>query len=215
MKHLPHTITALIEISFNRYLALDPDAKSELKKLSGKTLKIIIRELDLPIFLHVNGMQLNVLSVYEDEVDASMCASMFDLAKLALVNDSGESMLGGEIEMSGNMEVGRQFRSILKNVDIDWEEVVSKYTGDIVAHQLGNTVRAISQWGGDTINSLSKDMSEYLQEESRELPSSSEVKQFLKSVDEVRLSVERAEARIKLLKTPAKLSHDPDVTGGP
>ena len=213
MKHLPHTITALIEISFNRYLALDPEAKSELKKLSGKALKITIRELDLPVFLLVTDSQINVLSIYEDEVDASMRASVFSLAKLALASDSGESLLGGEIEMSGNMEVGRQFRNMLKNVDIDWEEVVSKYTGDIVAHQLGNTVRAISQWGNDTVNSLSKDLSEYLQEESRDLPSPTEVKQFLKSVDDVRLAVERAEARIKLLKNTAE-SHDTDV-GGP
>lgn len=199
MNHIPHTITALIEVSVNRYLDLDPDARNGLQEISGKALKIIIREFNLPVYFQISSTQVNVFAVYQDEVDTTMSASILALAKLAFARDGGESVIGGDIEMTGNMEVGRQFRNILKNVDIDWEEVLSKYTGDIVAHQVGNSIRAVNNWAGNTVNTLGKDLTEYLQEESRELPTPAEVVQFVNSVDELRFKVERTEARIKLL----------------
>jgi ubiquinone biosynthesis protein UbiJ len=195
---LPNTLTALIEIAFNRYLNLDPDAKSRMPALAGKVLQINIRDLDVTLFIKVTGNRIEVLSSYDGEIHSQMHASIITLMKMGMASDA--SVVGEDIEMSGDLDVGRQFRDLMAKVDIDWEEILSRYTGDIVAHKIGNAVRLVKNWGAKTADSLSRDMGEYLQEESGQLPSTYEVKQFVEQVDEVRMSVDRAAARTNQLE---------------
>jgi ubiquinone biosynthesis protein UbiJ len=195
---LPNTITALIEITLNRYLSLDPDAKRNFPALSEKVIQINIRDLDIVFFMKVSGGRIEVLPSYDDEIHCAMKASILSLMKLGVASDA--SVLGEDIEMSGDLDVGRQFRNLLARVDIDWEEIASRYMGDIVAHKLGNAVRSLTGWGKKTSNSLRKDVGEYLQEESRQLPTAFEVSQFVAGVDDVRMGVDRAEARFKQLQ---------------
>lgn len=208
MNKLPNTISALIEITLNRYLNLDPGAKTTITAMDGKVIQISIRDLDVPLFMKVTGNRIEVLSLYEGETHSQMRASIISLMKMGTTSDA--SVMGEDIEMSGDLDVGRQFRDLLAKVDIDWEEILSRYTGDIVAHKIGNVVRLLNSWGKNTVESLRKDVGEYLQEESRQLPSSYEVKQFVMQVDDVRMAVDRAEARIRQLQNLSRATN-PDV----
>lgn len=200
MTKLPHTITTLIEIAFNRYLDMDPDAKTMMPAMAGKVIKITIREIDLPLIMRVRDNHIDVLPSYDSDIHSEMQASALSLMKLGMAGDASSSALGGDIEMSGDLETGRQFRDLLSKVDIDWEEILSQYTGDIIAHKIGNSIRTLTNWGRKTADSLSKDVSEYMQEESRQIPSQSEVKEYLAKVDDMRLATDRAEARVKQLQ---------------
>ena len=201
MTRLPHTITTLIEIAINRYIALDPDTKAAVPAMADKVIKIIIRELDLPLIFRISDSRIEVFPSYDSEIHSEMRASVYSLVKLSMASDASSSAIGGDIEMSGDLETGRQFRDLLGKVDIDWEEILSQYTGDIVAHKIGNSIRTITNWGKKTVDSLSKDVSEYLQEESRQIPSQYEIKDYLTNVDDIRLAVDRVEARIKQLES--------------
>lgn len=200
MKQLPHTVASLIESAINNYLALDPDSQAKITALDDKTLEITINELELSFFLRAAGDRIEVLPVYEQAAQSIMRAPLLSLVKMGLSKDSGESALGGDIEMSGDMEAGRRFHELLKNVDIDWEEILAQYSGDIVAHQIGNAFRSLSRWGRATADTLSRDLTEYLQQESRQLPSAHEINQFLESVDQLQMAVDRMEARIRQLQ---------------
>ena len=70
-----------------------------------------------------------------------------------------------------------------------------------IAHRVGNSIRNLTNWGKKTVDSLGKDVSEYLQEESRQIPSQHEIKDYLTNVDEIRLAADRVEARIKQLQS--------------
>ena len=211
MTKLPHTITTLIEIALSRYIDMDPDTKSEMPALADKVIKITIREIDLPLIMQVSDSRIKVLPSYDSEIHSEMRASVFSLMKLSTASDASSSALGGDIEMSGDLETGRQFRDLLSKVDIDWEEILSQYTGDIVAHKIGNSIRTLTDWGKKTLESLSKDVSEYLQEESRQVPTQYEIKDYLAKVDDVRLATDRVEARTKQLENRLqKLNTDVD-----
>ena len=200
MTKLPHTITTLIEIALNRYIDMDPDAKAAMPAIADKVIKITIREIDLPLIMRVSDSRIKVLPSYDSEIHSEMRASVFPLMKLSTTSDASSSAMGGDIEMSGDLETGRQFRDLLSKVDIDWEEILSQYTGDIVAHKIGNSIRSLTDWGKKTLNSLSKDVSEYLQEESRQVPTQYEIKDYLAKVDDIRLATDRVEARTKQLE---------------
>lgn len=200
MSKLPSTITTILESSINRYTALDPMVSGTIAALNGKAIALQLQEFSFPVYFSIEAGRIKVLSEFEDTADVQLKTSLPSLVRMTLSSDSDESVLGGEIDMSGDMEVGRQFRDIFRNLDIDWEEIISKYTGDIVAHKLGNGVRELKSWIGNTGQTLQKDFGEYLQEESRQLPTNLEVNTFIENVNTVRLSVERAEARLKLVR---------------
>ncbi|WP_455199915.1 ubiquinone biosynthesis accessory factor UbiJ [Kaarinaea lacus] len=200
MTKLPHTITTLIEIAFNRYLDMDPDARARMPAMADKVIKITIREIDLPLIMRVRENHIDVLSSYDSDVHSEMRASALSLMKLGMAGDASTSALGEDIEMSGDLETGRQFRDLLSKVDIDWEEILSQYTGDIIAHKIGNSIRTLTNWGRKTVDSLAKDVSEYLQEESRQIPSQHEIIDYLAKIDDIRLAADRAEARVKQLE---------------
>lgn len=200
MSKLPDAITTILESSINRYLALDPAAGASLDLLDNKSVSLKLKEFSSAIFFKVEDQKIKVFSSFEDETDVHMLSSIPVLINMTVASRGDESILGSEIEMSGNMEVGRQFRDIFKNLDIDWEEILSRYTGDIVAHKLGNGFRQFNHWLGATKQSIQRDISEYLQQESQQLPEADEVNGFIAQVDSIRQSVERAEARIKLLQ---------------
>jgi len=197
LNKLPDAVTAILETSINRYLALDFSAQDNLNALNNKSVELNIKEISSPVFFNIVNQHVKVLSTFTDDPDVRMTTTVPVLLKMGLSKEDDEALLGGDFEMSGNMDVGRQFRYIFKNVDIDWEEIISKYTGDIVAHKLGNGFRKLNHWLANTNDTIRNDIAEYLQEESRQLPSSREVDDYLQAVDDVRMAVERAETRLK------------------
>jgi ubiquinone biosynthesis protein UbiJ len=71
--------------------------------------------------------------------------------------------------------------------------------GDVTAHQIGNLVRTASGWGRKAAATLAANVSEYLQEESRDLVTRTELEEFLSAVDELRESADRLQARLERL----------------
>jgi ubiquinone biosynthesis protein UbiJ len=103
------------------------------------------------------------------------------------------------VEIQGDSELGHRFGNLLGKLEIDWEEQLSKLTGDLLAHQTGNLVRGAGAWARAARASLAQDLPEYLQEELGLLPSRIEVGEFLAEVDRLRDDAERLEQRIQRL----------------
>ena len=58
-----------------------------------------------------------------------------------------------EIEINGNIKTAQQLADLIALTSIDVEELVSHYTGDIIAHQLGKSIKLIkSKSGNDKVN---------------------------------------------------------------
>jgi ubiquinone biosynthesis accessory factor UbiJ len=114
------------------------------------------------------------------------------------------------VEISGDTHLGHQFGEFMAGLDIDWEEQLSRLTGDVIAHEIGNAARGLLDWGSRQTRTFEQNLQEYLQEELRMTPSRLEIEPFLADVDRLRDDVERLDARISRLqsghtqKDPAK-----------
>jgi ubiquinone biosynthesis protein UbiJ len=62
----------------------------------------------------------------------------------------------------------------------------------------------MKDWGERTLLSVSRSFGEYLTEERRTLPTQAEAAEFCRDVDQVANDVERAEARLALLRERLK-----------
>jgi ubiquinone biosynthesis protein UbiJ len=107
------------------------------------------------------------------------------------------------VDIQGDTDTGEQFQDILSAVDWDWEEQLSRITGDVLAHQAGKLARKATLFIKNSRSTLQQDISEYLQEEVRLLPARIEVGYFLEEVDQLRADVDRLSARVdRLSRTP-------------
>jgi len=121
------------------------------------------------------------------------------LATVALVFAAGQPALAADWNFAPRVEAGQAFKAALDELDIDWEEQLAGITGDMVAHQLGNTMRSAGNWLRQGRTTLEQDLGEYLQEELRVVPTRIEIENFIADVDQLRMDLERLEARIRRL----------------
>ncbi len=199
---LPQLFIASIETAFNRYLALDPEAFTRLANMEGKIIAIEIKGLNESLYLFPGDDGIMVLSDFDGDADTTLSGTPLALAKLSLSEDAAVVLFSGDVTITGDTRLGHQFKKILAQVNIDWEEQLSRVVGDITAHQIGNALRGFGQWFDRSKHAMELDVGEYLQEESRLLPAKAEIDRFIHQVDELRESVDRLQARVqKLIKT--------------
>jgi ubiquinone biosynthesis protein UbiJ len=197
---LAMSVTAGLETALNTALRLDPEAFKRLNKFSDKVIAIELQGLDLTLYLLPGANGINLMSQYPAEPDTTLSGTPLAMAKMALGPDASKVLFSGEVTIRGDVETGQRFKRLLDELDIDWEELLSRYSGDIVAHKLGNLVRATAAWGQQTLNILGQDAAEYLQQEGQDLPLPGSVRQYLQAVDAVRDDTARLEARVARLR---------------
>jgi len=195
---VPALVLAGLEITLNRYLALDPETLSRLAGMTGKLIAVELRGVGITLYMapHSGGIQL--LREFDGSADAVISGTPMALARVG-IGEERSLLFAGEVEIRGDVTLGQRFESVLRELDIDWEEQLSHLVGDAAAHQVGNLVRDALQWGAKSVDTFGRDVTEYLQEESRYLPQRDEVNKFLAAVDVLRNDVERLEARVKRL----------------
>ena len=198
--NLPAGVISGLESAINRYLRLDADAAARMAQLDGQCIAIELRGLDLQLFILPGEQGIRLKDRIEGEADTVLRGTPLGLVQLGLGGNSEKTLFSGEVLIEGNVETGQAFKAILDEMDIDWEEQLSKLTGDFIAHRLGNTARYVRSALQHSRTTLEQDISEYLQEELRVLPSRIETENFSAGVSQVGMGMERLEARIKRLK---------------
>lgn len=189
----------ILTSAINNYLALDPEAPEKLVAFDGKLICIDIRGPDKKIYLSISGNKITLVNACDAEPDATICGSPAALFKLGVHRDAAPLFFSGEVEIRGDTRLGRQFKSLLAEMEIDWEEHLSRLVGDIAAHRIAGLFDELRKWSKTAANNFADDMGEYLQEESRDVVSKAEMEMFYQQVDRLRDDTERLKARIDRL----------------
>jgi ubiquinone biosynthesis protein UbiJ len=187
----------------NRNVSASSRAQSLCERLEGRSLGVHIEGLRLDVVAHVDAGRIALAGHAEREPDARVSGTPLTL--LSMVGPGSRGRLrSGAVTITGDAEVAQGFQDLLRAAQPDFEEELSRLVGDVTAHQIGNFVRAASGWGRKAAETLAANVSEYLQEESRDLVTSTELEEFLAGVDELRESADRLQARVELLlKSPS------------
>ncbi len=189
----------IFETVINRYLALDPEMLGKLALFDGKVIKLEMTGINKSFYILPNVQGIQALAEYDDTPDTVLSGTPLALFKMGLVSNTASMLLKGEIEISGDIRLGHQFKNIFLQMDIDWSEPLASLMGDSVAYQLQQSVSKFSCWGKRSVQSVSTSLSEYLQEESRDLVTDTELNIFYEEVDLLRNDVDRLQAKINAL----------------
>ena len=189
-----------VEVALNQYLSLDPNASIFLAPLAGKVIKVTITTFKVSLYLCPSADAIHLLDFSSEPVDTKLTGSVFAFGLMGLSSKPMRSIFSGDIQIEGDIQLGRKFQALFSKLDINLEPHVARYTGDNVAQHLSQFFRSGHEWSKESIESFRLNVSEYLQEETRDLPSEPEVAIFHSQVDELRTQFDRLQSRIERLE---------------
>lgn len=169
-----------IDYIINKIINLDPEAQIYLQPLAHKALSFNYAGLTfITIYCVFTGTYIQISSTKPDHVDTQITAS------------------ANKMLVTGDFKVAEAIQELVLKLNIDWEEELSKYTGDIIAHQTVYHFKKLRLYQQQSASSLEEMITEYLQEESGLFPTKYEVEELMHAVDELRLDVDRITARVE------------------
>lgn len=197
MNHLVSSaFCAPIEALLNGLLAQDSGTARRLERHHGQAVRVeCTSPLQWEVFILVQEGRLSIRSVYEPAPQAEIAASASAFSRLLFSGGKTDALFSPDIQLGGDTHLIQDLNQILRDLEVDWEHHFSALFGDIATHQLSQFFGKALEWTAQTRSTLLADVEEYLHEEARLLPGASEVSQFSNRVDELRLAVDRINAR--------------------
>jgi len=184
----------------NKNIGESTAAREQCARLDNKVIAIRVRDTALASYFAVSNEAVSLSSEHDAEPDVVITGSLVTLALL-----SGENSLrDGSLDLTGDAATAQAFQKLLAHAKPDVEEELSGVIGDAAAHTLGKFARGVGRWARDTRSIMRDNIREYLQEESRDVPSRYEVERFSKDVNVLRDDVDRLAARIERLLDASK-----------
>ncbi|MFZ2725963.1 MAG: SCP2 sterol-binding domain-containing protein [Methylococcaceae bacterium] len=199
-------IIAALETALNQYISLDDNVNSFLAPLNGKIIAITVTPFNETIYLCPNNHSIQCLDVYPKTADTQLTGSLFALGLMGLSSNPMNSLFSGEVLIEGDTQIGQQFQSLFKQLDINLEAKLARYTGNTIASGLGQLFRAGKEWGQESLETLRLNTSEFIQEETRDVPAFAEAEEFYNAVDELRLDFDRLQSRLERLEKLVSLN---------
>ena len=183
----------------NRNIRESTRASELVARLDGKLVAIRVRDTALAGYFEIERGRLNLTTNSDGEPDVVITGSLVALALMA----GEDAIRDGSLDLSGDAATAQAFQQLLTHARPDIEEELSAVIGDTAAHGLGEFARAVGRWASETRSIMGDNVREYLQEESRDVPSRYEVEQFSRQVNQLRDDVDRLAARVRRLgETP-------------
>ena len=191
-------LTDFIETSINRLLPYDPDSLVRLNTMAGKSIVIELKGVNQSATIQCESESIKLFIGAQESADLKLSGTPLAFLRLAQQQGSDNGAFSaGDIEVQGDVHLAQQLQQLIAGLDIEWEEIVSKYTGDIAAHHLGRSARGVRQWLKQTHQTAEQNIGEYLREEARLIAPEHRIQQFNQQVDRLRADVDRLAQRIK------------------
>lgn len=188
---------ASAEKMLNATLRYDPATRLGFAPLEGKILAVHITAPVLTVFVMPMDNELRLMGNWDGDVDTCISGSLLALAQLSRTEIHNLKHSG--VTVMGDLSLLADWQRLVKNLDIDWEEMLSQFTGDLIGHQTAQLIRAQVGWVSERASSARRLTSEFLTEELKALPAKPELDDFYQQVDDLRLAVDRAAARVETI----------------
>jgi len=112
--------------------------------LDNKIIGLSVDEFNLKLLFMFANSRVFVMEM-QDQQNTNIDIKLNKTAFLSLFKGASfeELIESDEIEINGSVKTAQQLADLIALASIDVEELVSHYTGDIIAHQLGNSIKLV------------------------------------------------------------------------
>lgn len=194
-------LSQVFELALNQAVRLDEQQGRVFQPLNDKVIALQLNDLNATLYILFTDYGISVQNTLQGEADAKIETTLTDL--LAFV----QTGLLKHATYHTDKTLAESFVNALGSVEIDWEEHLSHYTGDLIAFKIGHAARSMMQTKTAVKQQIGDTLKEYLQFELNALPTHSQVQRFGKQVLQTQKDVDSLESRIDALSQ--QLSQQP------
>ena len=187
------------ERSIAAALARDSVTARRISALAGKRILISSRQPDWQLWLMPAHGTINLSTSSDAPADVELHAPASLLARLLVSSDRKAVLQDPDVELLGDSQVLIALQNALADLQLDGEAELARWLGPVAGHAIGSALRRSHQWGRNSRASLRQTLAEYLTEESRQLVGQAEARARAEQLHDLRLQLDRLEARVALL----------------
>jgi ubiquinone biosynthesis accessory factor UbiJ len=180
--------------ALNHLLRQNSWAGWKLRPLCGKVIRLALPPFRTTLMIDGAGEFSAVTPDTAHDAEISLSPG----AALRLLLQPGAAP--GLVTLQGDMEVAATVGQVLQGLRWDFEEDLSRITGDIPAHQIARTGSRIRQEAERQAASVAGMLAEYWLEESPLIAKRVHLERFSRAVDTLRDDAERLAKRLEILE---------------
>ncbi len=184
----------------NRTLAETTPARDLAADLDGRTFVVRIAKSALALSVRVDDGELEVQTSIPEDPDVVVEGPLSGLVRLVFAGGDLTSLRDVGVGIIGQADLAQKFQRLFSLARPDPEEELAGLIGDAAAHQVNTALKDVADWGRRSGGTLAANIREYLQEETRDLPSPYEMDRFQRDVQTLRDDVDRAAARLRRIE---------------
>ena len=197
----PDPLLRPLESLLNRNIQGSSRARGLLAQVTGKSLEIRVAATPFRVRVEAEENRISIARGGDAPADATIEGTPLSLARLA-APDTIQAFRSGSLQISGDAEIAQGFQKLFAAAQPDFEEELSRVTGDAFAHHVASLAHRAMRFGLKARDTFAQNVAEYLTEEGRDVPARYEVDELLAGVDAIREATDRLEARLEQLERP-------------
>lgn len=182
--------------AFNHLLAAAPWARAKLAPFAGRRARLVLGPLALEFRIAPDGT-FESLGAGEPDVEIVLPAAA------APVLLEGREAVMRQARITGTADFAEALGFVLRKLEWDAEEDLSRLVGDIAAHRIARTAGAFAAAGAEAGRRLAENIAEYLRYEQPAGVARAEMDAFSAEADALRRDVDALERRLAALEKPS------------
>ena len=186
--------------ALNQYLALANNREEFLAPLVGKVIAVTVTPFNETIYLCPSQDSIQLLDSVTHPADTTLIGSLFALGLMGFSDKPERAIFSGDVKIEGDIHTGRKLQRLFNKLDIGLEAKLAPFTGSQLAQQVSRLFQSGRSWSKATLDTWRLNLTEFLQEETRDLPASPEVLSYYQQVDELRCAADRLQSRVDRLQ---------------
>lgn len=185
-----------LEMIVNHALNADPDALARVASIKNQVVEINCTDWEMQFYVAIDSQGLQFHKQYSGEANTIVRGTLNHFLHVLMKGGDTKTVFQYPIDITGNTHNIEVLRDAFKNIDIDFEEKLSYYLGDSIAHKLFFRLKKAKNRLKKSADNITEQTKEFIHCETKNLVSHKQVEQFYLDIAKLRDDVERMEARI-------------------
>lgn len=184
---------AIVANAINHLLRQEPWASEQLVKHAGKTIEFVLSPLTVRLALGDDGR------VHPTTNGVAAVRIELPLTSLPQVLAGGPRAAMRSVKLDGDAEFAQVVLEVAQNLKWEFEEDLSLWIGDILAHRVTVSARRLADGAQRAHRNVAQSVAEYLTDEQEELVRTRDVETLGVAVRTLRDDVARLDKRLDRL----------------
>lgn len=193
-----------VERVLNAIVARDGHIAKKLSAFDSRCVEVVSTRPSFSLSIRFEDETIKLSAIDSQTLgivaDATISGTAENLLSLLSKKPDQRAMADAAIDISGDAALIHDLQMTIESLDIDWQDYLAPILGDVLSNELGEAEQSARAWSKSASSTLQRNVRDYLSEEARLVPSELEVDSFSNRLDQLRLSIDRVDAKTELLK---------------